>query len=179
MQISPIHPPPSLASASRRIFAPCEESNSRRVLISRARVIERANITVRSSSGMSAQPDIPFFVTTLSPSQDDGFLEGLDESPSRLLQPTVRLFNQMHCSLSARRLRRLQRRGGGFFAHAEVQTSACSFRMSGRGCRVPTTARTGTPSGTSVQPDAPISFVRCLSPLRMRDGSILTHSWSS
>jgi hypothetical protein len=44
-------------------------------------VIERAAITVRSSSGMSVQPDILIFVTTLSPSRDDGFLEGLDELP--------------------------------------------------------------------------------------------------
>ena len=27
------------------------------------------------------------------------------------------------------------------------------------------------------QPDAPISFVRCLSPLRRRDGSILIRAW--
>ena len=39
-------------------------------------MIERATITVRSSSGMSVQPDIPIFVTTLSPSQDDGFWRG-------------------------------------------------------------------------------------------------------
>jgi len=51
------------------------------VLILRERVIECATIMVRSSSGMSVQPDIPIFVTTLSPSRDDGFLEGFDESP--------------------------------------------------------------------------------------------------
>jgi len=51
------------------------------VLILRERVTEHAAITVRSSSGMSVQPDIPIFVTTLSPSRDDGFLEGLDELP--------------------------------------------------------------------------------------------------
>jgi hypothetical protein len=51
------------------------------VLILRESVIERAAITVRSSSGMSVQPDIPIFVTTLSRSQGDGFLEGLVELP--------------------------------------------------------------------------------------------------
>ena len=49
-------------------FAPCEESDSRTVLISNARGIERA-ITARSPSGMSVQPYIPIFVTTLSPSR--------------------------------------------------------------------------------------------------------------
>ena len=72
-------------------------------------MIERATTTVRLSSWGSVRQDIPIFVTTLSPSRDDGSLEGLDESPQRLLQHTVRLFNKMHCSLSARRLRRLQR----------------------------------------------------------------------
>ena len=84
----------------------------------------------------------------------------------------------MHCSLSARRLRRLQRREGGFFAHAEVQTSACSFRMSGRGCRVPTTARTDTPSDTSVQPDAPICPFALLPCLQKRDGGLSPHARS-
>ena len=111
------YPPPSLASASRRIFAPCEESDSRTVLISNAKRIEYAATVVRSSPEMSVPPDIPISFR--------------------------------------RRLRRLQRRGGGFFAHAKGQTSACSFPMSGRGCLVTTTARTGTPFGTSVQPDAP------------------------
>ena len=37
-------------------------------------------VTARSPSGMSVQPDIPIFVTMPSPSRDDGFLEGLDES---------------------------------------------------------------------------------------------------
>ena len=49
------------------------------MLISNARGIERA-VTARSPSGMSVQPDIPIFVTMPSPSRDDGFLEGLDES---------------------------------------------------------------------------------------------------
>ena len=49
-------------------FAPCEESDSRTVLILNARGIERA-ITAHSPSGMSVQPDIPIFVTTLSPSR--------------------------------------------------------------------------------------------------------------
>ena len=85
----------------------------------------------------------------------------------------MRLFNQMHCSLSARRLRCLQRQGGGFFAHAEG-----SFRMSGRGCRVPTTARTGTPSGTPVQPDASICRFALLPGLRKRDGGLSPHARS-
>ena len=49
-------------------FAPCEESDSRTVLISNARGIERA-ITARSPSGMSVQQDIPIFVTTLQASR--------------------------------------------------------------------------------------------------------------
>ena len=49
------------------------------MLISNARGIGRA-VTARSPSGMSVQPDIPIFVTMPSPSRDDGFLEGLDES---------------------------------------------------------------------------------------------------
>ena len=49
--ISLIHPPPSLANASRSIFTPCEESDSRMVLISRERRVERV-VTARSPSGM-------------------------------------------------------------------------------------------------------------------------------
>jgi len=56
-------PPPSLANASRRIFAPCEESDSRMVLLSRERRVECV-VTARSPSGMSVQPDISIFVTT-------------------------------------------------------------------------------------------------------------------
>jgi len=70
------------------------------------------------------------------------------------------LFNQTSRFVFRRCLRRLQRRGG-FFAHAEGQTSACSFPMSGRGCRVATTACSDTPSGASVQPNAPILFFFC------------------
>ena len=81
VQISPIHRPPLIASVSQRIFVLCKESNPRRVLILRERVIERAAIKVCLLSGMSVQPDIPIFVMMLSPSQDNGFLEGLDELP--------------------------------------------------------------------------------------------------
>ena len=59
---------------------PCEESNSRMMLISRARGRGRPATVVRSPHGMSVHPDIPIFVTTPSPSRDDGFLEGLDDS---------------------------------------------------------------------------------------------------
>lgn len=47
-------------------------------------MIERATTTVRSSSWVSVRPDIPIFVTTLSPSRDNGSLEELDESPATL-----------------------------------------------------------------------------------------------
>ena len=90
----------------------------------------------------------------------------------------MHLFNQKYCSLSSRRLCRLQRRGGRFFTHAEGQTSACSFPVSRRGYRVATTARTGTPSGTSVQPDAPISSIRPPTCLQRRDGSLAPHARS-
>ena len=42
------HPPPSLASATRRIFAPCEELDSRMVLLSNGRGPERPATAVRS-----------------------------------------------------------------------------------------------------------------------------------
>jgi hypothetical protein len=45
------------------IFAPCEESDSRRVLLSNARGIERAATAVSSSPGVSVQPDISIFVS--------------------------------------------------------------------------------------------------------------------
>jgi hypothetical protein len=67
-----IHPPPSLASGSRRTFAPCEESNSRMGLISRDRGIEHGVIVVRSPPTMSVQPDIPTSVSVLPPSRDGG-----------------------------------------------------------------------------------------------------------
>ena len=70
MQYSPIDPPPSLVSASWSIFAPCEESDSRTVLTSKARGIERAATAVRSSFGISVHPNIPFFVLAPPPSQD-------------------------------------------------------------------------------------------------------------
>jgi len=59
--------PHSFASASRRIFAPCEESDSRMVLISKARGAECAATAVHSPPGMSVQPDIPVFVSALPP----------------------------------------------------------------------------------------------------------------
>ena len=46
------------------------ESDSRTVLISRARGIDRAATAVRSSFGMYVQPDIPFFVPAPPPSRD-------------------------------------------------------------------------------------------------------------
>ena len=81
MQLSPIHPPPSLASASRSIFAPCKESDSRTVPFLRPRGIERAATAVRSSLGMSVQPDIPIFVSTPPPSWDGGFLTHAEVEP--------------------------------------------------------------------------------------------------
>ena len=72
--ISLIHPLPSLASANWRIFAPCEESDFHIVLLSNAREIERAANAVRSSPGMSVQPDIPSFVLAPPPSGDVGYL---------------------------------------------------------------------------------------------------------
>jgi hypothetical protein len=90
----------------------------------------------------------------------------------------VRLFNQTHCSLSARRLRRLQRRGGGFFAHAEGQTSACNFRTSGRGCRIPTTTRTGTllvRLFNQTRRFRPFALLPCL---QRRDGGLSPHARS-
>ena len=75
VQILRIHAPPSLASTSRRMFVPCEESNSRMVLISRERRPEHPAIAVRSPHGMSIQPGIPIFVTTPSPWRDNGCLD--------------------------------------------------------------------------------------------------------
>ena len=72
--ISPIHPPPSLASASQRIFAPCEESDSSMVLISRARGHEHPATAIRSPHGMSVQPDVPTSVSAQPPSRDSGYL---------------------------------------------------------------------------------------------------------
>ena len=50
--------------------------------------------------------------------------------------------------------------------------------MSGKGCRVPTTARTGTPSGMSVQTDAPICPFALLPGLQKRDGGLSPHARS-
>ena len=59
--ISLIHLPPSLASASRSIFAPCEESDSRMVLLSNEGGLERPATAVRSRHEISVQPDTPTF----------------------------------------------------------------------------------------------------------------------
>jgi hypothetical protein len=75
------HPPPSLASATRRIFTPCEESDSCMVLISNARGIERAATAVRSSSGMSVQPDISIFISAPPPLRDVGYLAHAEVKP--------------------------------------------------------------------------------------------------
>ena len=53
---------------------PYEESDSCRVLISRARGIEHAATAVHLSSGMSVQLDIPIFVLVLPPLQDVGLV---------------------------------------------------------------------------------------------------------
>ena len=81
--------------------------------------------------------------------------DGPELAATAVRSPWGCLFNQTSRFVFRCCLRRLQRRGG-FFAHAEGQTSACSFPMSGSGCRVATTVRSGTPSGTSVQQNAPI-----------------------
>jgi hypothetical protein len=60
--------PPSPANASRKIFAPCEESNSRMVLLSRQIRVE-CIVAARSPSGMSVHPDISIFVMTLLTAQ--------------------------------------------------------------------------------------------------------------
>jgi len=57
----------STSLACRRMFAPCEESDSRMVFISKARGVERAVAAVHSSPGMSVQPDIPIVVSTPLP----------------------------------------------------------------------------------------------------------------
>ena len=83
-------------------------------------------------------------------------------SPGMSVQPDIPIFVSALPLSSAKARRR----------HAAGQRSACSFPMSGRGCRVATRARTGTPSGTSVQPDArrfrPFAF---LPRLQRRDGT--------
>ena len=67
--ISLIHPPPSFASVSWSIFAPCEESDSRMVLLSNERGLERPATAVRSLHGISVQPDTPTFLAS-PPSRD-------------------------------------------------------------------------------------------------------------
>ena len=57
------------------MFAPCEESDSRMVLLLNARGIER------SSHGMSVQPDILICVSTLPPSRDGGLLAHAQAEP--------------------------------------------------------------------------------------------------
>ena len=56
------------------MLAPCEESDSRMVLISRAKGIERAGTSVRLFPGISVQPDTPTFVLAAPPSWDVGLL---------------------------------------------------------------------------------------------------------
>ena len=73
--------PPSLASASRRILALCEESDSRMVLISRQIGPERAATAVCSPHGMSVQLDIPTFISAPPPSRDVGFLAHAEVKP--------------------------------------------------------------------------------------------------
>ena len=51
------------------------------VLILRARVVERAATAVRSSPGMSVQPDIPIFVSPSPPSRDGGFFARAEVKP--------------------------------------------------------------------------------------------------
>ncbi|KAF8871313.1 hypothetical protein CPB84DRAFT_1855085 [Gymnopilus junonius] len=85
-------PPPFLAPAADRaplprlqmrwmLFAPCEGFNSSRVLLSRVRGPERTAAAVGSPSGMSAQPDIPIFVSTPPPSWVGGFLAHAEVKP--------------------------------------------------------------------------------------------------
>jgi len=73
---------PSLAcKCESEHFHPCEESDSRMVLISNARAIERAATAVRSSSGMSVPPDIPIFISAPPPSRDVGYLAHAEVKP--------------------------------------------------------------------------------------------------
>jgi hypothetical protein len=51
------------------------------VLLSNLRGIERAATEVRSSSGMSVQPDIPIFVSAPPPSRDGGLLAHAEVKP--------------------------------------------------------------------------------------------------
>jgi len=62
------------------------------------------------------------------------FPQGFSRGPERAARPLGCLFNQTSRFVFRRSLRRLQRRGGGFFGHAEGQTSACSLPMSRSGC---------------------------------------------
>ena len=139
VQISPIHPPHSLASVSWRIFAPCEESDSHMVLISNARGAERAATAVHLPPGMSVQPDILIFVSAPPPSsakvrkmffrlyrgsnlcmQLFRECEGSDEPRQRLVHSPFAL------------LPRLQRRVGGFSPNARSLTPAGCFLLGDR-----------------------------------------------
>jgi hypothetical protein len=109
-----VRPPPSPEKVRWRLFAPCEESDSRWVPFSKVRGLERATTACSPSSssilclrlasavfadllplGMSVQPDIPICVSALPP-----------------------------LSANARTL----------FRSCRDQTSACSFLISRRGC---------------------------------------------
>ncbi|KAF8887633.1 hypothetical protein CPB84DRAFT_1786750, partial [Gymnopilus junonius] len=63
------------------LFAPCEGFNSSRVLLSRVRGPERTAAAVGLPSGMSAQPDIPIFISTPPPSWVGGFLAHAEVKP--------------------------------------------------------------------------------------------------
>ena len=51
------------------------------VLNLNARGIERATTAVRSSPGMSVQPDIPIFISAPPPSRDVGYLAHAELKP--------------------------------------------------------------------------------------------------
>ena len=71
----------ALASASRRIFAPCVEFDSCMALISNARGIECAATVVRSPHRISHWTDIPIFVSALPPSRDGGLVGHAEVKP--------------------------------------------------------------------------------------------------
>jgi len=71
VQVATINLPPSIASASRRMLAPCESiPQGASFKCERDRTYCCA---VRSSPWMSVQPDIPIFVLVASASRDSGF----------------------------------------------------------------------------------------------------------
>ena len=55
------------------------------VLFSNARGTEHAATAVRSSPGMSVQPDISIFISAPPPSRDVGFLAHAEASPLRVI----------------------------------------------------------------------------------------------